>query len=104
MKFKLNPYIASTYLLPAVQLQPNGSRKRVRYSIEPDKIYDTNDYIEQTPNIEDIIKSQISFIGYSVQTKKTLDDMGAQYKIDAGCKSCGGKISQIKLQTFEEVE
>lgn len=104
MKFKLNPYIESTYHLPAVRLNSDGTKKMIHYSLEPNKVYESTDYEKATPNSNQLIQNQVTYIPYSVQTKTLLEKLTAPYEIDAGCKSCGGKISQIKLKTFVEVE
>lgn len=102
MRFKLNPYIETTYFLPAIELLPNGNRKRIRYSILPNEEYETADFISKTPNFESLIQNQITFIPYSAKTIKQLDSMGADYSLQ-GCKSCGGRITQIKLKVFEVI-
>lgn len=102
MEFKLNPYIRITYFLNAVALNEKGQRERVRYPFEPNQVYNTDDFINKTPNIIDLVEHTISFIPYSTSIVKELQAMNASYTTE-GCKSCGGKITQIKLQVFEVI-
>lgn len=103
MKFKLNPFIELPYSLPAYQLKSDGTRKAVRYIIRPDETYNTDDYIDLTPNIVEMVKDRITFVPYSQSTIDELKQMGSEYSLE-GCKSCGGKITQIKVKVFEVIE
>lgn len=102
MQFKLNPYIKMTYMLNAVAQTANGTRERVHYPIKPDEIYDTKDFIDKTPNIEDLIENTISFIPYSSKNIEDVKNSGGTYTLK-GCRSCGGAIKQIKLSVFEVI-
>lgn len=102
MEFKLNPYIQSTYQLNAIAKMPNGTRQYVKYPIDPNMIYDTNDFIDKTPNIDELVTSTVTYLPYSYATLEEVKKSGGSYEIQK-CNSCGGKIAQIKLLVFEVV-
>lgn len=103
MEFKLNPFIKATYFLNAVAKQGDtGLRTRVKYPIEPNMVYDTQDFVEDTPNIEDLVLMTVSFVPYSKKAIDELKALNAPYSLK-GCKSCGGKYTQIKIQVFEVI-
>lgn len=101
MRFKLNPYIQSDYLLNAMRVLANGERQLVRYRLKPGSIYDTDDYIGQTPNIVDLVKNTHCLIDYTPAVMARLNAMGARFTTK-GCASCGGKITRISLYVFQE--
>lgn len=102
MQFRLNPYIRETYLLNAVRLHENGLRERVNYAIKVGETYDTQDF-KETPNIEELIQTQSVYLPRTTQLVEELKKLGVSYDTK-GCRSCGGRKLQIRINVFEVVE
>lgn len=100
MKFRLNKYIKAPYLLNVIEVD-GDSRTRKRYSFEPNTLYDTQD-LKKVPNILTLIDSTLSWIVYKPEALEEIKKLGASYSLE-GCKSCGGRLTRIKLKVFEEV-
>lgn len=103
MKFRLSPYIKTTYFLNAVMRDETQVLKRVKYAIEPYNTYESEDYKDKTPTIDDLINQEYAYIPYTKATLDTIKNLGAEYSLH-GCRGCSGKLSQINLKVFEVIE